>query len=82
MQAAFPDKSIVKDEYFTNTQYYLMLKGFFEGMQFSKHHNDAENCLSKVSALLDDFYFLNKNHTSANFTLNGVPMMNFDSMEK
>lgn len=69
--------------YFTNTDYYKMLKGFFEGMQFSKHHNDAENCLSKISALLDDFYFLNKNHTTASTTsAGGVPMVNWSGMEK
>ena len=57
----FPGPSIVDDTYFTNTVYFKIVTGFASGMQFSKNHNDAETCISFFSALMNDYYFLNKN---------------------
>ena len=40
-----------------------MVTGFFDGMQFSRSHNDAEMCESHMTAFLNNFYELRNNFT-------------------
>lgn len=40
-----------------------MVTGFFDGMQFSRSHNDAEMCESHMTAFLNNFYQLRNNFT-------------------
>jgi hypothetical protein len=56
--------SIVTEYYFADTAYYKALSGYFDGMQFSRSHNDAEQCEIHITALLDSFYFIYQNYTS------------------
>lgn len=50
--------SIVTDYKFSDTRYYLILEGFFDGMQFSRSFNDAEQCEIFIKNFLDDFFIL------------------------
>lgn len=62
--------SIVDDTYFTASVYYTIYYNFLEGLQWSKLESAAE-CRSDFSALLDEFYMLNKlHHDTTTYPLN------------
>jgi len=42
------------------------LKAFFEGMQFPSKYKYAKSCRENFSLLLNDFHFMQKNHTTSN----------------
>ena len=42
-----------------------MLEAFFEGMNLAIKYDNAQVCMLAFTSLMDDFYFMNINHTTA-----------------
>lgn len=61
----FRHVDIVDETFFRETLYYDMVSAFFEGMTWNSKYENSETCLTSFSLLMDDFYFMNINHTEA-----------------
>lgn len=62
---AVPDVDFIEDQLFSNTDYYNILEAFWEGMGWPTLYENADGCREAISALFDDFYKLNYNHTTS-----------------
>ena len=54
-----PEVDWIEDQLFSETLYYDIFEAFWEGMGWPTLYENADNCRIAVSALFDDFYYLN-----------------------
>jgi hypothetical protein len=79
----FEHVNIVTQDFFSNTVYYDLVKGFFDGAQMPSKYDNADSCRIAFSAMMDDFYFMNINHTTSLnweerfFNVTGVLSLNY-----
>ena len=69
VSGAINQVDIVTEVKFTNTDYYLLMAAFKDGMKLEQKYSEFKNCFNYGSQMLDDFFVLNVNRTETDVSL-------------